>query len=80
MAGTIHLAVIETPLKMWNKFDNGNSKTYFQSSNTNQWFGWHINHDSKVHGVYMVPIWSWEDPGGPHVGPMNFAICELKRQ
>ena len=30
--------------------------------------------DSKVHGANMGPIWSRQDPGGPHVGPMNFAI------
>ena len=24
----------------------------------------------------MGPIWGRQDPGGPHVGPMNFAICE----
>ena len=30
--------------------------------------------DSKVHGVSMGPIWDRQDPGGPHVGPMNFAI------
>ena len=30
--------------------------------------------DSKVHGAKMGPIWGWQDPGGPHVGPMNFAI------
>ena len=30
--------------------------------------------DSKVHGANMMPIWGWQDPGGPHVGPMNFAI------
>ena len=35
-----------------------------------------INPDSKVHGAYMVPIWGRQDPGGPHVGPMNFAIWE----
>ena len=29
--------------------------------------------DSKVHGAKMEPIW---DPGGPNVGPMNFAISE----
>ena len=23
---------------------------------------------------FMGPIWGWQDPGGPHVGPMNFAI------
>ena len=30
--------------------------------------------DSKVHGANMGPIWAQQDPGGPHVGPMNFAI------
>ena len=47
--------------------------------------------DSKVHGANMGPIWGRQDPGGPHVGPMNFAIwvtfssewlnheCPLKR-
>ena len=34
--------------------------------------------DSKVHGTSMGPIWGWQDPGGPHVGPMNFAIWEAK--
>ena len=30
--------------------------------------------DSKVHGANIGPIWGRQDPGGPHVGPMNFAI------
>ena len=30
--------------------------------------------DYKVHGANMGPIWGRQDPGGPHVGPMNFAI------
>ena len=30
--------------------------------------------DSKVHGTNMGPIWGRQDPDGPHVGPMNFAI------
>ena len=30
--------------------------------------------DSKVSGAKMGPIWGRQDPGGPHVGPMNFAI------
>ena len=34
------------------------------------------NHASKVHGPNMGPIWGRQDPGGPHVGPMNFAIGE----
>ena len=30
--------------------------------------------DSKVHEANMGPIWDRQDPGGPHVGPMNFTI------
>ena len=33
--------------------------------------------DSAVHGVNMGPIWGREDPGGSHVGPINFAIWVL---
>ena len=32
------------------------------------------NTDSKAHGANMGPIWDRQDPGGPHVGPMNFVI------
>ena len=35
-----------------------------------------ITPDSKVHGANMGPIWGRQDPGGPHVGPMNLAIWE----
>ena len=34
----------------------------------------HMYTDSKVHGVNMGPIWGRQDQGGPHVGPVNFAI------
>ena len=37
-------------------------------------FSWCIFPDSKVHGANMGPIWDGQDPDGPHVGPMNFAI------
>ena len=30
--------------------------------------------DSKVHDAIMGSIWGREEPSGPHVGPMNFAI------
>ena len=30
--------------------------------------------DSNVHGANMGPIWGRQDPGGPHIGPMIFAI------
>ena len=35
------------------------------------------NLESKVHGANMGPTWGRQDPGGPHVGPMNFAIWEM---
>ena len=35
----------------------------------------HVYPDSKFHGANMGPIWGRQDPGGPHVGPMNFVIC-----
>ena len=28
----------------------------------------------KVHGANMGPIWGRQVPGGPRVGPINFAI------
>ena len=31
--------------------------------------------ERKVNGTNMEPFWDRQDPGGPHVGPMNFAIC-----
>ena len=33
--------------------------------------------DNKVHGANMGPIWGRQDPVGPHVGPMNFAISAV---
>ena len=33
--------------------------------------------DSKVHGANMGFIWGRQDPGGPHVGPRNFAIWDV---
>ena len=30
--------------------------------------------DNKAHGVNMGPTWGRQDPDGPHIGPMNFAI------
>ena len=32
--------------------------------------------DSKVHGANTGPTWGRQDPGGPHVGPMNLAIWD----
>ena len=35
---------------------------------------WVTYPDSKVHGANMGPIWGRQDPGGPHVSPMNLAL------
>ena len=39
---------------------------------------WGMYPDSKVQGANMGAIWGRQDPGGPHVGPMNFAIWVVK--
>ena len=33
--------------------------------------------DSKGHGANMGPIWGRQDPGGPHVCPINLAIWDI---
>ena len=33
--------------------------------------------DSKDHGVNMGTTRGRQDPGGPHVGPMNFATSSV---
>ena len=35
------------------------------------------NPDSKVQGANMGPIWGRQVPGGPLVGPLNFAIWDV---
>ena len=37
---------------------------------------WQHNPDSKLHGANKGAIWGRQDPGGPRVCPMNFAIWE----
>ena len=34
------------------------------------------NPDGNVHGANMGPNRGRQDPGGPHAGPINFAIWE----
>ena len=34
------------------------------------------NPDSKVHAAIMGPTWGRQDPGRPHVDPMNLVIWE----
>ena len=35
---------------------------------------WVTDPYDKVHDANIGPIWGRQDPDGPHVGPMNFAI------
>ena len=35
---------------------------------------WCTYPDSKVYGANMGPTWGQQDPGGPHVDPMDLAI------
>ena len=37
---------------------------------------WYDIPNSQVHGANLGPIWGRQDPGGRHVGPMNFAIWD----
>ena len=34
-----------------------------------------IGPDGMIYGANMGPNWGRQDPSGPHVGPMNHAIC-----
>ena len=36
----------------------------------------HNKPDSKIHWANMGSSWDRQDAGGPHVGPMDFAIWE----
>ena len=38
----------------------------------------HAIPDSKVHEANMGPSWVLSAPAGPHVGPMNLAIKDVK--
>ena len=37
-----------------------------------------VNPDNRVYVANMVPTWGRQDPGGPHVGPVNLIIWEPK--
>ena len=49
-------------MRIWNYNFSGIHNTQFEYP------------DSMVHGANMGPNWGRQDPGGPHVGHMNFAI------
>ena len=50
----------------WRRHDGGLEKTVLGENSDDP--------DSKVDGANMGHTWGRQDPGGPHVGPMNFTI------
>ena len=42
-----------------------------------EWFKFELILIARFMGANMGPIWGRQDPGGPHVGPMNFAIWNI---
>ena len=63
--------------KHWFSFKSMQFKLSFVTCNV-QDYGCLIMHlHSKVHGANMGPTWGRQDPGGPHVDPMNLAIWAL---
>ena len=49
-------------------------RTHCSSDNLGAYIKTHGFPDSMVHVTNMGPTWVLPAPGGPHVGPMNFAI------
>ena len=41
-----------------------------------RWIEWRDIPDNKIHGANMGPTGDRQDPGGPHVGPMNYIIWD----
>ena len=52
----------------------------FVSTKSCLWAAFVTFPDSKVYGANMGPIWVQQDPGGPHVGTMNFTIWVVTMQ
>ena len=77
-ASSFYLRPISQKIFCWQLHFNGKF-TLLHAITNHQitiFYVFHNNPDSKVHGANMGAIWGRQDPGGPHVGPMNFAIWE----
>ena len=64
---------------------DGSVKNNWQISSTVYWNVWlyiqGLHTENKLSAVsqiarFMGPTWGWQDPGGPHVDCMNFAIWD----
>ena len=60
----------------WNQQMAASSSFGWYLKNTSLYQYFFNNHvpDSKVHGTNMGPIWDQQDPGGPHISPMDIVI------
>ena len=69
---TVQVFVSSNLLNIWNQFVEKNISDGDFSTRDILILRGHPN--NKIHGANMGPIWGQRNPGGPHVGPMNFAI------
>ena len=67
----MQMGIITLPLQL----PNASPKAYKAYANANASLT--AFSDSKVHGANIGPIWGRQDPGGPHVVPIKFAIWTL---
>ena len=81
-AGTLHAWRTQALIDVWkHERKQQNSKTDITHSCkcNREWFHCSYCPDNKVRGANMGPIWGRQDPGGPHVGPMNLALLGCAR-
>ena len=71
--GVVDSACVENFVKWWGYRLSG------KTTNTSKLEQISLLPDSKFHGANMRPIWGRQDPGGPHVGPMNFASWDISQ-
>ena len=70
------------PIPLWYSADRGikaphkymYQNDYQHNIDDMRYLKMQISPDNKVHGANVGPTWDRQDPGGPHVGHMNFAI------
>ena len=75
----IYQSILLLLLDIWFKFGliNKSRQICFNESGVSVMTVAREGPDSKVHGANVGPSWGRQDPSGPHVGPMNFAIWDV---
>ena len=68
------------PTKFSSNLNHDGEETWNEPQISTAFFNWMMfqykDPNNKVHGAYMGPTWGRQDPGWPHVGPVNLAIRE----